>query len=51
MMHVFFVFEEYSDISSPNEVQKLADVVMDALRNPLRARPEGEWIGGEMTRQ
>lgn len=50
-MHVFFVFDEYSDVSSPAEVRQQADVVMDALRHPHKARPDGEWVGGEVARQ
>ena len=51
MMHVFFVFDEYSDVAPPSEVRKQADIIMDALRQPHKPRPEFEWIGGEVTRQ
>ncbi|KAI0066962.1 terpenoid synthase [Artomyces pyxidatus] len=51
LMNMFFVFDEYSDVSPVEEVQKQADVIMDALRNPHTPRPEGEWVGGEVTRQ
>ena len=51
MMHVFFVFDEHSDVAPPGEVRKQADIIMDALRHPDKARPEFEWIGGEITRQ
>ncbi|KAI0036496.1 terpenoid synthase [Vararia minispora EC-137] len=51
LMNMFFVFDEYSDVSHPDEVQVMADIIMDALRNPHIPRPVGEWIGGEMTRQ
>ncbi|KAG9312647.1 terpenoid synthase [Chiua virens] len=51
LMHVVFLFDEYSDRSTPIEVRKQKDVVMDALRNPHTPRPKGEWLGGEFVRQ
>ena len=45
------MFDEYSDRSTPSEIRKQADVIMDAFRNPLTPRPKGEWIGGEVARQ
>ncbi|KAF8546266.1 terpenoid synthase [Imleria badia] len=51
LMHLVFLFDEYSDRSPPSEVRKQKDVVMDAFRNPHTPRPKGEWIGGEVARQ
>ncbi|THH10180.1 hypothetical protein EW146_g8449 [Bondarzewia mesenterica] len=51
LMNFFFVFDEYSDVSNVEDVQKQADIIMDATRNPHKQRPEGEWIGGEIARQ
>ncbi|KAG9316107.1 terpenoid synthase [Chiua virens] len=51
LMHVLFVLDEVSDRSSPPEVRKQKDTVMDALFNPHTPRPKGEWIGGEIVRQ
>lgn len=50
-MNMFFVFDEYSDVSSPEDVVEQAAIIMDALRNPSVPRPEDEWVGGEVTRQ
>ena len=50
-MNVFFVFDEYSDVEDEKTVQELADIIMDALRNPTRPREAREWVGGELTRQ
>ena len=50
-MNVFFVFDEYSDTSDEKTVQALADIMMDALRNPHTPRPAEESILGEITRQ
>ncbi|KAK7962801.1 terpenoid synthase [Apiospora aurea] len=49
-MHLFFMFDEYSDKSGPEEVWEQARVQMDAFANPHSPRPVGEWVGGEFTR-
>lgn len=51
LMHLFFMFDEYSDKSSPEEVLLQAQALIDPLNNPDETRPNGEWIGGEITRQ
>lgn len=51
LMNLFFVFDEWSDISSAYETRLQADSIMDALRNPCKPRPTGEWVGGEIARQ
>ncbi|OJA12782.1 hypothetical protein AZE42_08340 [Rhizopogon vesiculosus] len=50
-INAVFVIDEYSDVSGEHEVRKQKDIVMDALRNPHKPRPDGEWIGGEVHRQ
>lgn len=50
-MNMFFVFDEYSDVSPPEDVIQQAGIIMDALRNPYTPRPRDEWVGGEVTRQ
>lgn len=50
-MNMFFVFDEHSDVAHEDEVQVMANIIMDALRNPHTPRPKGEWVGGEVTRQ
>lgn len=50
-MNLFFVFDEYSDIATADVVREQADIIMDALRNPHRPRPVGEWVGGAVTKQ
>lgn len=50
-MHLFFMFDEYSDKSSPDEVSAQARIQMDAICHPDAPRPANEWIGGEFTRQ
>ncbi|KAF9461959.1 terpenoid synthase [Collybia nuda] len=51
LMNLFFVIDEYSDVADQCGAREQADIVMDALRHPLKPRPEGEWIGGEIARQ
>jgi hypothetical protein len=50
-MHVFNTYDEHSDFAHEDEVRVMANISMDALRNPHAPRPKGEWIGGEITRQ
>ncbi|KAI1498321.1 terpenoid synthase [Biscogniauxia marginata] len=51
LMNVFFVFDEHSDKCESAEVWEQVDILMDALQNPEKPRPEKEWIGGEIARQ
>lgn len=51
LMNMFFVYDEYSDVAHEDDVQVMANIIMDALRNPHKPRPKGEWVGGEVTRQ
>ncbi|KAI0638650.1 terpenoid synthase [Trametes polyzona] len=51
LMNLLFVIDEYTDVEVAPAVQEAANVVMDALRNPQKPRPDGEVILGEITRQ
>lgn len=51
LMNLFFIFDEHSDKCAAAEVWDQVDVIMDAMRNPDKTRPVGEWIGGEVARQ
>jgi len=51
LMNLFFVFDEKSDSSTSQETRYLVDCIMDAIRNPEKSRPEGEWIGGAIAQQ
>ncbi|KAH0585129.1 hypothetical protein H2248_008388 [Termitomyces sp. 'cryptogamus'] len=44
-------YDDYTDIAMPHEAQQLATIVMDALRNPNKARPADECVIGEISRQ
>ncbi|KAF8557453.1 hypothetical protein OG21DRAFT_315398 [Imleria badia] len=51
LMNLFYLIDECSDVSEPSEVRKQKDALMDALRNPHKPRPKGEWVGGEVAHQ
>ena len=50
-MNMFFVYDKYSDVSHEDDIQVMADIIMDALHNPHKPGPEGEWVGGKVMRQ
>lgn len=50
-MNLYFVIDEHTDVDDGKVTEKKINIVKDALRNPSIPRPEGEWIGGEITRQ
>lgn len=50
-MNLVFMFDEYSDVADARSARMQADVMLHALKNPDVPRPQGEWIGGEATRQ
>ena len=50
-MNLYFFYDEHSDLVDKGQAQLQADIIMDALRNPHRTRPKGEWVGGRVTQQ
>ena len=50
-MTATFFFDDCTDVAHKDDVQVMADVCMDALRNPHTPRPKDEWVGGEIMRQ
>ena len=50
-MNLIVVYDEIYDKPREDEVQVMSNAITDALRNPHTPRPEGEWVGGEVTRQ
>ncbi|KAJ7049042.1 terpenoid synthase [Mycena amicta] len=50
LMNLFFVIDEHTDVAETAVARHQADLVMDAIRNPHRPRPDGEWIGAEVAR-
>jgi len=50
-MNVYFIVDEYTDIENASVAKEMVDIVLDALHNPGKVRPEGECILGEIVRQ
>jgi len=48
LMHLYFVFDEHSDLSAALETRNQASAIMSALRNPSKPRPPNEFIGGRV---
>ncbi|KAI0820289.1 terpenoid synthase [Trametes gibbosa] len=51
LMRLFYVIDEETDELDAARTQELANIVVDAIRNPENARPDGEPIVGEIARQ
>jgi hypothetical protein len=51
LMALFYIFDEYTDKVDGNGALALAEVVVDALRNPHSERPHGESKLGKVTQQ
>jgi len=50
-MNLFYVFDEYTDIADGKGAEEIRNIVVDAMCNPHKPRPEGELLLGEMTRE
>lgn len=51
LMLLFFIYDEFTDKVDDDGARFYADMVMDAIRNPHKARPQGELKLGEIARQ
>ncbi|CCL98631.1 uncharacterized protein FIBRA_00633 [Fibroporia radiculosa] len=51
LMNLFFVIDEYTDVEDVATCRQMVDIVIDALNNPYKPRPEGEILLGEVARQ
>ncbi|KAG1889992.1 terpenoid synthase [Suillus subluteus] len=51
LMNVFFIFDDYTDVQNEAVTKEIVDIMLDALHNPQKMRPEGEHILGEIVRQ
>lgn len=51
MVNFLFIFDDHSDKSEAAEVREQSRIVMDALSNPEKPRPAGEWMGGEVAKE
>ena len=50
-MGLTLVIDEYTDVENEEAVRGMVDIVIDAMNNPQKPRPEGENILGEIARQ
>ena len=50
-MNLFFTIDEHTDVATTKTARRQADIIMDAIRNPHKPRPEGEWIGGKVAQE
>lgn len=51
LMNLFFVVDEYTDVEPEPVVREMVDVVIDALNNPHKPRPEGEILLGRVAQE
>ncbi|PIL37703.1 terpene synthase [Ganoderma sinense ZZ0214-1] len=50
IMHLLFVIDEYTDMETTAGAHEISDIVLDALNNTDKPRPNGEVIIGEIVR-
>ena len=50
-MALFFIYDEFTDKVDGDGARLYAKMVMDAIRNPYKNRPQGEPKLGEIARQ
>ena len=50
-MALFFIYDEFTDKVDGDGARLYAEMVMDAIRNPHKERPQGEAKLGEIARQ
>ena len=51
LMVLFFIYDEFTDKVDGDGARVYAEMVMDAIRNPHKERPQGEPKLGEIARQ
>jgi hypothetical protein len=51
LMVLFFIYDEFTDKVDGDGARVYAEMVMDAIKNPHKERPQGEPKLGEITRQ
>lgn len=51
LMSMFFLYDELTDHESEKGASAIAEIIMDALRDPAKPRPPQESIMGEIVRQ
>ncbi|CAA7262204.1 unnamed protein product [Cyclocybe aegerita] len=50
LMNFYFVYDEYTDVSDSAVADRLANIVIDAMRNPENSSQSGDHLLGKMTK-
>jgi hypothetical protein len=50
-MNIFYVYDEYTDVANGSGAEEIRKIIMDAFRNPGKARPENELMLGKMCQE
>ena len=50
-MNLLLLVDDYTSVEPAPAVRAMADVVIDALNNPHKSRPEGEILLGVIAQQ
>lgn len=50
-MNIFYVCDEYSDITNGPGAEEIRHIIMDAFQNSGQARPEEELLLGKMCQE
>ena len=48
---LLFALDEFTDVESELVVRNIVDIILDAIRNPSKSRPQGEIVIGEIARE
>ena len=51
LFNLLFAIDEYTDVQPVSVARQVADIVMDAMKNPDQPRPEGELVLGEISKR
>ena len=51
LVHLLYVIDEYTDVEPIEGVREIGEVILDALHNTDKPRPEGEIVLGEICRE
>jgi len=51
LMYLYFIIDDQTDIESVSVVRGLIDIMIDALNNPDKPRPEGEDALGRIVKE
>lgn len=50
-MNIFYVYDEYSDLTDGSGAEEIRKIIMDALQTPEKKRPDDELVVGSMCQE